>query len=108
MAVVPEALRKLMVAIVEKIDIPKSYYELATGRHKSVGEWLLRPESRVARYDPDIRPQGSFRFGTVNLPLNHDDEYDLDHVCVLKLLKKTETTQKELKQLYGLEIADYA
>jgi hypothetical protein len=108
MAVEPEALRKLTTTIVEKIDIPKSYYERAAGRHKSVGEWLLRPESRVARYDPDIRPQGSFRFGTVNLPINYDDEYDLDHVCVMKLLKKTETTQKELKELYGLEIADYA
>lgn len=94
--------------LVDHLDVPKSYYDKAAERHRSVGEWLHRPESKVARFDPDVRPQGSFRYGTVIRPLNDGDEYDLDNVCVLKTLGKPDITQEELKRLYGLEIKAYA
>lgn len=99
---------RLLDAIVGHIDIPKSYYEKAAARHRSLGEWLQRPESRLVAYDPDVRPQGSFRYGTVNKPLNPDDEYDLDDVCVLRKLGKAVLTQQQLKELYGEEIRAYA
>jgi cyclic GMP-AMP synthase DncV-like protein len=99
---------RLLEAIVGLIDIPKSYYEKAAARHRSLGEWLQRPESRLAAYDPDVRPQGSFRYGTVNKPLNPDDAYDLDDVCVLRKLGKAVLTQQQLKELYGEEIRAYA
>jgi Cyclic GMP-AMP synthase DncV-like, nucleotidyltransferase domain len=69
---------------------------------------LHRPESTIRVFDPDVRPQGSFRFGTVNRPLNEDDEYDLDNVTVFKLLGKTVMTQKALKELFGGELKAYA
>jgi hypothetical protein len=99
---------RLLDIFTERLDIPRSYYELAAARHQSLGEWLIREESTLACYDPDVRPQGSFRFGTVIPPLNGKGEYDLDNVCVLKGLTKATLTQKQFKELYGLEIKAYA
>jgi hypothetical protein len=101
-------LSRLLAFVVEHLDIPKSLYEKAAKRHVFLGEWLHRDGSGVARFDPDVRPQGSFRFGTVNRPIHDGDEYDLDNVCVLRALRKTDITQEELKQLYGTEIRAYA
>lgn len=98
----------LLDLILSHIDIPQSLYEKARDRHRSLGEWLCRESSAVRHLDPDIRPQGSFRFGTVNRPLHPDDEYDLDNVCVLRSLQKSELTQQKLKHLYGEEIKAYA
>jgi hypothetical protein len=101
-------LGRLLQMIVGHLDIPKSLYEKAAARHVNLGEWLQRPESKVAEFDPDVRPQGSFRFGTVIRPLHKDDEYDLDNVCVLNKLGKEDRTQKELKELFGGEVKAYA
>src|SRR4051812_7290410 len=99
---------RLFDIIVAYLDVPRSYYERAAARHRSLGEWLHRDGSKVARFDPDVRPQGSFRFGTVIRPLRKDQEYDLDNVCVLRKLGKTVLTQRQLKKLYGAEIKAYA
>ena len=99
---------RLLQMIVAHLDIPRSLYEKAAARHVSLGEWLQRPESKVAEFDPDVRPQGSFRYGTVIRPLHEDDEYDLDNVCVLNKLGKEDRTQKELKELFGEEVKAYA
>jgi hypothetical protein len=98
---------KLLDTIVDNLDIPKSYYEKAVERHRSLGEWLCRTESKVAAFQPNVSPQGSFRYGTVNRPLVQSGEYDLDNVTTLQLAK-TAMTQKELKRLYGAEIEGYA
>ena len=98
----------LLDVIVEHIDIPKSLYEKAAARHRSLADHLKRDSSAVAHLNPDIRPQGSFRFGTVIRPINADDEYDLDNVCVLTALTKGELTQQQLKALYGEELKVYA
>lgn len=99
---------RLLDLFTERLDIPRSYYERAANRHKSLGEFLLRKESKVARFDPDVRPQGSFRFGTVIPPLDGKGEYDLDNICVLHGIDKAGLTQKDLKELYGREIEAYA
>lgn len=99
---------QLLDAIVAYLDIPKSYYEKAAARHRSLYDWLVRPESTVAAFDPDVRPQGSFRFGTVIRPIFVEDEYDLDNVCLLSLLDKSLLTQEQLKELYGNEVKAYA
>jgi cyclic GMP-AMP synthase DncV-like protein len=101
-------LSRLLDVIIDHLDVPKSYYEKAAARHRSLGEWLLRKESRVASFDPDIRPQGSFRFGTVTFPVRAGDEYDLDDVCLLRNLAKTALAQEQLKEIYGEEIKAYA
>lgn len=98
----------LLDFVVDRLDIPKSLYEKAAARHRSLGEWLCRDGSTVRDFDPDVRPQGSFRYGTVIRPLDEDEEYDLDNVCVLKGLSKSTLTQHQLKELYGEEIRAYA
>lgn len=98
---------KLLDMIVDSLDIPKSYYQKAVDRHHSLGEWLCRAESRVAAFQPNVSPQGSFRFGTVVRPLLAGGEYDLDNVTTLDM-PKTAMTQKQLKNLYGDEVKDYA
>lgn len=98
----------LLACVIEHIDIPESLYDKAAARHRSLGEFLKRDSSGVKHFDPDIRPQGSFRFGTVTRPIFKDDKYDLDNVCVLTKLGKSDMTQQELKELYGAELREYA
>jgi hypothetical protein len=97
----------LLDLIVDSLDIPRSYYEKASARHKSLGEWLCRRESRVAAYSPHVSLQGSFRYGTVIRPLLRTDRYDLDNLTTLAIAK-TAITQKQLKELYGSEVKAYA
>jgi hypothetical protein len=101
-------LNQLLHIVAEHIDIPKSYYEKARARHQSLGEFLQRPESTLTAFAPDVRPQGSFRYGTVIRPINPGDEYDLDNVCLLRKLSKSVLTQEQLKERYGKEIKAYA
>lgn len=108
MVITDEYAARLLDLVVDHLDIPRSLYEKASARHRTLGWWLQRPESVLARFDPDVYSQGSFRFGTVNRPLRDDDEYDLDNVCVLKGLEKTTLTQRQLKEMYGREVAGYA
>ena len=98
---------KLLETIVDHLDLPKSYYEKAAARHKSLGEWLCRPESQIAPFRPHVSPQGSFRYGTVNRPLVSTEQYDLDNVTTL-VMAKAAMTQRQLKELYGSEIKGYA
>lgn len=98
----------LWTTLSDALDIPKSLYQKAVDRHEALGAWLCRPESRLVHYAPTVRPQGSFRYGTVIRPIDPDAEYDLDHVVVLQTLSSSTQTQAELKRLHGLEIADYA
>ena len=102
-----ELVVKLLDSIIDSLDIPESYYRRAADRHRSLGEWLCRPESKVAVFQPHVTPQGSFRYGTVTRPLNAEGEYDLDNVVTLTM-PKTAMTQKQLKTLFGEEIRAYA
>lgn len=98
---------QLFELLAESLDIPRSLYQRAADRHTSLGEWLCRDESRLREFSPHVSPQGSFRLGTVVRPLTPNAVYDLDNVTTL-VLPKTAITQKGLKDLYGLEIQDYA
>jgi hypothetical protein len=99
---------RLWTALSDELDIAPSLYQKATDRHASVGEWLCRPESSLARYRPRVRPQGSFRFGTVIKPLVEGAKYDLDQVVTLDKLSTWEVSQADLKGRFGSEIASYA
>ncbi|MCH8146685.1 MAG: nucleotidyltransferase [Planctomycetes bacterium] len=101
------AASRLLDSIVEILDIPQSYYEKARRRYESLGEWLHRDESTIARFDPAVYPQGSFRYGTVIRPLMKKEEYDLDLVSQVALTKDS-VTQAQLKELVGCEIKAYA
>lgn len=102
-----ELVAKLLDSIIDSLDIPESYYRRASDRHRSLGEWLCRPQSKVAIFQPHVTPQGSFRYGTVTRPLSAEGEYDLDNVVTLTL-PKTAMTQKQLKTLFGEEVRAYA
>ncbi len=97
----------LLEAISEALDVPEHHYEQAVKRYESIGAWLERDESIVARYNPDIYPQGSFLIGTVTKPISGAEEYDIDLVSELSL-QKTEVSQERLKYLVGHEIKSYA
>ena len=90
----------LLERIAKALDIPESYHERAVKRYESIGAWLERDESSVARYRPEIYPQGSFRLGTVTKPLSDVEEYDLDLVSELSL-QKTGTSPKKAKEISG-------
>ena len=97
----------LLQLVLSEIEIPRSYYEKAVARHRSLGEWLCRPDSAVAVFSPVVVPQGSFRYGTVVRPVVQTQKYDLDNVTMLQIAK-TQMSQKDLKHLYGSEIKAYA
>lgn len=98
---------KVLMGILEKIELPDSAYEKAEKRYSDLGGWLHRPESNCAEHDPHVFPQGSFRLGTAIRP-DDGDEYDLDMGCNLKEgLSKNLITQKQLKHLVGAELELY-
>jgi hypothetical protein len=105
--IVNSTVNSILQLILTEIEIPRSYYEKAVARHRSLGEWLCRPESTVAAFAPVVVPQGSFRYGTVVRPVVQIQKYDLDNVTTLQI-EKTRMPQKELKNLYGAEIKAYA
>ena len=107
MSVHSQQFSPLLESIAKALDIPESHYEQAVKRYESIGAWLERDESIVARYNPDIYPQGSFLIGTVTKPISGVEEYDIDLVSELDL-QKTEVSQERLKYLVGHEIKSYA
>lgn len=101
-------LDNILEEIISSIDIPVSAYETAEGRYTDLGEWLSRPEASTHRLSPVIRPQGSFRIGTVNRPATAGDSYDLDLGCRFELgITKTSHTQHQLKTILGVEVDAY-
>lgn len=97
----------ILEAMADALDIPPSKFEEAKNRYEAIGNWLDRPESTLAGYDPAISPQGSFLLGTVTRPLTQDEEYDVDLVCRLQA-SQAQFTQKSLKEAVGYEVALYA
>ena len=104
---VSKAAEQSLERLAEALDIPDSRYEAAERSYRSLGSWLERPESSVARFQPRIYAQGSFRLGTVIRPASEDEHYDLDVVCELAA-DKDKLTQRRLKRLLGDEIEAYA
>lgn len=102
-----EFITHVLDALVELLDIPESYYEKAKKRYESLGAWFHRPESSLRKLNPDVYPQGSFRYGTVIRPLFDSETYDLDLVCQISASKDA-TSQKMLKEAVGVEVVAYA
>ena len=75
----------LVEAVTVKLQLPPSLEQQARERAAGVAEWLNSPGTLLARYAPEIHDQGSMRHGTTVHP-KHYTEYDLDLVCLLRLL----------------------
>lgn len=100
--------RHIIETIAETIEIPDSAYEKAEARYNDLGNWFGRAESHCCSFSPHILPQGSFRLGTVNRPLNEDATYDLDLSCKLESgITKETWSQERLKNLVGLDVESY-
>lgn len=99
--------RDFLDALADELEISDARYRDAEKSYTSLGEWLNRPESSLRQYEPAVYVQGSFRLGTVIKPFTDEEEYDVDSVCELKLLEKTQLSQKELKRLVGIEVEAY-
>jgi len=94
--------------IAEKLNVPASAYEAAAQRYEDLGNWLQDSSKSIsASFNPNIKPQGSFRLGTVTRPWKRDD-FDLDLTCILQEgFSKNTHTQKELKELVGQDLEKY-
>jgi hypothetical protein len=98
---------KIIDFLAESLDIPDSAYEAAADRYRDLGNWLHdTSKSKSAQYDPNVFPQGSFRFGTAIKPWKSED-YDLDLSCNLRALTKNDCTQEDLKRLIGEDLDSY-
>lgn len=86
------------------IAIPPSAYDKAEARYKDLGEFFCSLDARCHLFSPHIRPQGSFRLGTVV----RAEEYDLDFgVRLCKGVTKTSHTQEQVKRLVGGDMDQY-
>lgn len=85
----------LLDGICRAIQLPASLYEDAEGKYEAVADWLARTGSPLARFDPEVFPQGSVRIGTTVRPRGRD-EYDVDLVLLLN------TEIDDAMHLYGL------
>ena len=90
----------LLSEIAQALDISNTLFEDAEKKYCAVGSWLGEGDSPLAKFTPEIYPQGSFLLGTVIKPLSDEDEYDIDLVFRLLILKD-QISQKELKNLVG-------
>lgn len=94
-------------ALAKELQIPDSRYEEAERRYKSVGQWLCRENSTLRHLNPKVHIQGSFGLGTVNKPVNEEEDYDIDMVAEFGV-DLNKATQKQLKEAVMTEMAAYA
>lgn len=94
--------------IAKELDVPDSAYEAAERRYRDLGNWLHdHSKAACASFNPEIKPQGSFRLGTVTRPWKRED-FDLDLTCILQDgISKRDCTQKRLKELVGQDLERY-
>lgn len=103
----PKQQRDILNKIIEAIELPRHAYERAERRYRDLGEWFHREDSKCSQHSPRISPQGSFRLGTANRPLNNE-QYDLDLSCNLESgISKSTITQEQLKNLVGHDLETY-
>lgn len=94
-------------ALADELEISDTRYEQAEESYQSLGRWFNRPASSLKPYGPAVYVQGSFGLGTVIKPLHAEEEYDVDAVCELKALNKSQLSQERLKAIVGAEMEDY-
>jgi hypothetical protein len=99
---VDETISKLLGGAVELLDIPEDIRDQAVRRYEDVGNFLAENGGEGW----SIYPQGSFRIGTPIKPPTSTGEYDIDLVCHNDI-KKTSTTQEELKDRVGTMLDAY-
>lgn len=102
-----ELLEESFERLSEELDITPSRFDTAKNRYEAIGNWLGREGSLVRNFSPNLYPQGSFALGTVIKPISDNEDYDVDLVCQV-CISKTDITQKQLKEMIGIEINKYS
>src|SRR5690554_4409865 len=93
--------------IAKTLDITEAQYNQVVQRYTAVSNHLAQEDSDLSRFQPDIKPQGSFLYGTMIRPIFETDELDVDLVCRLKG-KVDVWAQLDLKQAVGDRIKENA
>lgn len=93
-------LSNILEELGKTLDITKNQYDAAVRSYKYVGKWLSSDDSPLAKYSPEILPQGSFLLQTMIRPILEDDELDIDIVCKLERIQLG-LTQLRLKEMIG-------
>ncbi len=88
------------------LDISQEQHDKAVASYEFVGNHLSSEDSPLAKYNPQILPQGSFLLNTMIKPVNEGDELDVDLVCRLEG-KQTNWTQYDLKMIVGDRLKDH-
>lgn len=104
---VTKSAQDYLEALAAELDISEARYEQAYNRYHSLGEWLNRDISSIKQFNPTIYVQGSFALGTVIKPYTDEEEYDVDVVCELEKLSRSQFSQQQLKNQLGAEIEAY-
>ena len=95
----------LLNEIGKALDVTKTEYDQITTSYKAVGSYLADYPSPLSVYSPQIRPQGSFLFGTAVRPVSEDADLDIDLVCELTK-KPSHWTQYSTKKAVGDRLKD--
>lgn len=99
-----EIINKLLNQLADEIDITDSQHGAIKRAYNSVADWLNQQDTKIARHDIDIFPQGSLMYGTAIKPIEEDD-YDVDLVC--KFTKGTSgLSPAYVKQSVGERISE--
>lgn len=96
---------KQLSALLQDIEVSDSEYEKAVSRYESVANYITK---NYGNYEPELFLQGSFKLGTAIRPLTEDGAFDIDIVCCLNRVSKSQITQKQLKNTVGQVVKSYA
>lgn len=102
-----EQLSNILNELGGELDITQTEYDKAVLSYQAVGKQLVKENSELIPYDPEILPQGSFMLGTMVRPVSDEDDLDIDLVCQLKN-KSARWTQYDLKQKVGNQLKENA
>lgn len=91
--------QEILEELGKTLDITENQHDQAVKSYEFVANHLAAPDSSLARYNPEILPQGSFMLGTMIKPIGKD-ELDIDLVCRLEG-KQADWTQRDVKQIVG-------
>lgn len=98
-------LNHLLNEIGKALDVTKTEYDAITTSYQAVSNHLAEANSPLRAYQPQIRPQGSFLFGTAVRPVSEDGDLDIDLVCELTR-KPAQWTQHTTKKAVGDRLKD--
>ena len=94
-------LGKFLAKIADELNITETMYDKAVQSYTAVGKWL----GDGLNYTVEIMPQGSMNLGTAVRPVNENDDYDIDLVCLLH--EGWQLDAKTIKELVGKRLKEH-